>query len=177
MRMCTHACTNTQVHASMHRRIYACIPIRSYTFANVRVYACMHVCMYAHIMYTCRFGLDTLPSRFAALLFEMARSYFGNPDASTLGATCFNVGMIEESSFARHGQTGKVIELAGSVFQWLRDGPAVVGLNEIHPNIALALVEQLEKHHGLAVGIATHESNSLLWRTLSILLSIRCSII
>ena len=107
----------------------------------------------------------------------MAKAYFDHPDASTLGATCFNVGMIEESSFARHGQRGKVVELAGHVYQWLRDGPAVVGLNEIHPKIALVLVEQLENHHGLAVGIATHESNSLLWRTLSILLSIRFSII
>ena len=112
-----------------------------------------------------------------ALLFEMARSFFGNPDASTLGATCFNVGMIEESSFARHGQIEKVVELRAHVYQWLRDGPAVVGLNEIHPNIALLLVQLLEHHDGLAVGIATHESNSLLWRTLSILLSIRCSII
>ena len=177
MRMCTHACTNTQVHASMHRRIYACIPIRSYTFANVRVYACMHVCMYAH-MYTCRPWLDTLPPSPAdpLALFEMARRYFAMPDASTLGATCFNVGMIDSTSFGSQ-QEGKVVELAGHVNEWLQDGPAVVGLNEIAPTIAQHLVERLQSDHGLAVDIATHESNSLLWRTLSILLSIRFSII
>ena len=142
------------------------------------MYACMHVCMYAH-MYTCRPWLDTEASCFPALplfLFAMARTYFGMPDASTLGATCFNVGMIASDSFASQ-QQGKVVELARHVFGWVQDGPAVVGLNEIAPTIAQHLVERLQSDHGLAVDIATHESNSLLWRTLSILLSIRCSII
>ena len=84
--------------------------------------------------------------------------------------------MIDSFSFASK-QHGKVVELAGSVYKWLQDGPAVVGLNEIHPTIAQALVECLQDHHGLAVGNATHDSDTLLWRTCSILLSIRFSII
>ena len=42
-------------------------------------------------------------------------------------------------------------------------GPAVVGVNEIHSSIAEKLVAQLEQHFD--VGIATSDSNSLLWRT------------
>ena len=84
--------------------------------------------------------------------------------------------MIDPFSFAKT-QESKVAELAGHVHKWLQDGPAVVGINEIHPTIARYLVQCLQAHHGLAVGIATNDSNSLLWRTLSILLSIRFSII
>ena len=142
------------------------------------MYACMHVCMYA-CMHTYCIHAD-LGSRHCpaspVFLFEMARSYFGTPDASTLGATCWNVGMIDPFSFAKT-QESKVAELAGHVNKWLQDGPAVVGINEIHPTIANYLVQCLRAHHGLAVGIATNDSDSLLWRTLSILLSIRFSII
>ena len=85
-------------------------------------------------------------------------------DASMLGATAFNVGMITDHAF-KNTQDQKVAELAGHVEQWLvlDGGPAVVGLNEIAPNIAQKLVARL-KRQGLDVEIATHESNSLLWR-------------
>ena len=55
-------------------------------------------------------------------------------------------------------------ELAGHVKKWLEEGPAVVGLNEIHPKIAQKLVEKLERQQ-LDVDIATDDSNSLLRRT------------
>jgi hypothetical protein len=85
------------------------------------------------------------------------------PDASTLGVTAFNVGMLQAISFAQR-QDEKVAELAGHVKRWLEEGPAVVGLNEIAPSIAKKLVEKL-KEQKLDVDIATSDSNSLLWRT------------
>ena len=85
------------------------------------------------------------------------------PDASTLGVTAFNVGMLQAISFAQT-QDEKVAELAGHVKRWLEEGPAVVGLNEIAPSIAKKLVEKL-KEQKLDVDIATSDSNSLLWRT------------
>ena len=84
------------------------------------------------------------------------------PDASTLGATAFNVGMISADAF-KQTQDEKVAQLAHHVASWLADGPAVVGLNEIHPNIAAKLRVQLQQQ-GIDVGIATDDSNSL-WRT------------
>jgi hypothetical protein len=85
------------------------------------------------------------------------------PDASTLVVTALNVGMIHRDSFTRQ-QDHLVAALAGHVEKWLEEGPAVVGLNEIHPIIARKLVRQLGRQQ-LDVGIATNDSNSLLWRT------------
>ena len=81
------------------------------------------------------------------------------PDAPTLGVTAFNVGMIQAHAFKKE-QDEKVAELAGHVKQWLKEGPAVVGLNEIHPSIAQKLVDELQQQQ-LNVGIATDDSNSL----------------
>ena len=78
--------------------------------------------------------------------------------ASTLAVTAFNVGMLQANSFART-QDEKVEALAAHVKRWLSDGPA---LNEIAP--AEKLVKNL-KQQKLDVGIATSDSNSLLWRT------------
>ena len=85
------------------------------------------------------------------------------PDASTLVVTALNVGMIHADSFVRR-QDDLVAALAGHVEKWLEEGPGVVGLNEIHPIIARKLVEKLGREQ-LDVGIATDDSNSLLWRT------------
>ena len=40
----------------------------------------------------------------------------------------------------------------------------MVGINEIHPDIAEKLVKELRRKE-VDVDIATHESNSVLWRT------------
>ena len=85
------------------------------------------------------------------------------PDASTLGVTAFNVGMIAENSFYQ-SQDEKVEELASHVRMWLEERPAVVGLNEIHPNIGKKLQSVLQQE--VDVDIAAHESNCILWRTL-----------
>ena len=69
--------------------------------------------------------------------------------------------MINPDSFGKM-QDDKVRQLAGHVVKWLQQGPAVVGLNEIAPTIAVKLVEKLNMHY--EVGIATHESNTVLWR-------------
>ena len=78
--------------------------------------------------------------------------------ASTLGVTAFNVGMISETAYAASGkQDEKVAELAGHVSSWLRgEGPAVVGLNEIHTLIGGELSAAVEKL-GLDVDMAQHE--------------------
>ncbi len=94
-------------------------------------------------------------------------SMLGRPSgASTLGVTAVNVGMIQAESFGK-SQDNMVAELAGHVEKWLEEGPAVVGLNEIHPSIAMKLGHMLALK--VDVGIATHESNSLLWRLSSLL--------
>ena len=88
------------------------------------------------------------------------------PDASTLGVTvtAYNVGMIQANAFGKK-QPSMVATLADYVVNWLNvEGPAVVGLNEIAPNIA-ELLEQALWRRGFKVSIATHESNSLLWRS------------
>ena len=86
-----------------------------------------------------------------------------DPDASTLGTTAFNVGMIVQDAVGNLQDT-KVAELAGHVQSWLEIAEiAVVGLNEIHPSIAKKLVKELGQRQ-LDVGIATHDSDSLLWR-------------
>ena len=89
------------------------------------------------------------------------------PDASMLGAIAFNVGMIDANCFKKD-QDAKIQELAGYVEGWLHleGGPAVVGLNEIAPPIAKKLVDRLQRND-VNVGVFTHESNSLLWRTLT----------
>ena len=78
------------------------------------------------------------------------------PDASTLVATAFNVGMINPDSFGKM-QDDKVRQLAGHVAKWLEQGPAVVGLNEIAPSIAVKLVGKLNLHY--EVRVATDGSN------------------
>ena len=82
------------------------------------------------------------------------------PDASTLGVTAFNVGMIQEDAFIKT-QDLKVAELASHVERWLEEGPAVVGLNEIHPDIVAKLWLVLKGD----VDIAIDDSNCRLWRT------------
>ena len=62
-------------------------------------------------------------------------------------------------------QQAKVQELADHVSTWLHEGLAVVGINEIHPVIAVKLVNDLLFRKNVDVGIATHETNSVLWRT------------
>ena len=85
----------------------------------------------------------------------------GRPaDASTLGVTAYNVGMIQADAFIKT-QDSLVTKLAGYVESWLEEGPAVVGLNEIHRDIVTKLHRKLKFN----VGIAIHESNCLLWRT------------
>ena len=93
------------------------------------------------------------------------------PDASTLGVTAFNVGMIQQDAFTgKKYKAGKqddnLEELADHVQRWLEDG--VVGLNEIHPSLVQKLVKKLEERYLLDVGIATSDSNSLLWRLSSL---------
>ena len=92
------------------------------------------------------------------------------PDASTLGVTAFNVGMIQEDAFTgKKYKAGKqddnLEELADHVQRWLEDG--VVGLNEIHPSLVQKLVKKLEERQ-LSVTHATSDSNSLLWRLSSL---------
>ena len=86
-----------------------------------------------------------------------------HPDASTLGVTALNVGMPQARNFLST-QDDKVVELAARVQEWLENGPAVVGLNEIHPDIAEKLVNELRRKK-VDMDIATHDSNSVLWRT------------
>ena len=88
----------------------------------------------------------------------------GLADASTLGVSCLNVGMLQENAFGKRQQQ-KVQELAGSVQRWLieGDGPAVVGLNEIHPSIADKVEDELHML-GLGVQKATNDSDALFWR-------------
>ena len=85
---------------------------------------------------------------------------------STLGVTAFNVGMISAGAYEASGtRDEKVATLAGHVSSWLRgEGPAVVGLNEIHTLIAGKLRAEVQKW-GLVVDMAELESNCLLWRT------------
>ena len=92
--------------------------------------------------------------------FSDASALARPPDASTLGVTAFNVGMIQEVAFTK-SQDSKVAELAGHVERWLEEGPAVVGLNEIHES----LVAKLQLVLKVDVDIAINESNCLLWRT------------
>ncbi len=83
---------------------------------------------------------------------------------STLRVTAFNVGMIHANSFGA-AQDDKVDTLADYVSSWLLgEGPAVVGLNELHGTITNNLVAMLALK-GLLVETAQHESNCLLWRT------------
>ena len=94
----------------------------------------------------------------------MASALARPPDASTLGVTAFNVGMISATAFTGSpwgGQDAKVALLAGYVETWLEHGPAVVGLNEIHATIVKKLQLKLKD----VVDVASHDTNCLLWRT------------
>jgi len=82
-------------------------------------------------------------------------------DASTLRVTAFNVGMPQADCFIK-SQDAKVAMLAGFVEEWLDDGLAVVGLNEIHSSIAQKLEQALAPKFN--VGIYSDGTNSLLWR-------------
>ena len=85
------------------------------------------------------------------------------PDASTLGVTAFNVGLIQADAFIKT-QDAKAAQLASHVKSWLQEGQAVVGLNEIHPDIVTKLQRKLEGL-GVYVDFAIDDSNCLLWRT------------
>ena len=54
--------------------------------------------------------------------------------------------------------------MASHVRMWLEEGPAVVGLNEIHPSIGKKLQSVLQQE--VDMEIAIHESNCILWRNL-----------
>ena len=71
-----------------------------------------------------------------------------------LRMTALNVGMIDENCFKKE-QDATIFELAAHVACWLQldDCPAIVGLNELAPQIAHKLVEQLQH---LNINIATH---------------------
>ena len=84
-----------------------------------------------------------------------------SPDASTLTVTAFNVGMPQADSVI-NSQDAKVAMLAGFVEEWLDDGLAVVGLNEIHSIIAQKLEQALAPKFN--AGIYSDGTNSLLWR-------------
>ena len=56
------------------------------------------------------------------------------------------------------------MELAASAQEWLEEGPDVVDLNGIHPDVAEKLVKELRRKD-VDVEIATRESNSVLWHT------------
>ena len=83
------------------------------------------------------------------------------PDASTLTVTAFSVGMPQADCFI-NSQDEKVEMLAGRVKEWLDEGLAVVGLNEIHSSIAQKLEQALAPKFN--VGIYSDGTNSLLWR-------------
>ena len=86
------------------------------------------------------------------------------PDASTLGATAFNVGMITATanSFATCQDT-MLAKLADIVEEWLPAGsPNVVGLNEIHPTLVPMVVAKLRQW--LFVEFASCGTNTLMWR-------------
>ena len=84
-------------------------------------------------------------------------------DASMLGVTAFNVGMNSLNSHSRT-QDEKVAILAGLVTGWLslEGQPSVVGLNEIAPNIFAKLQDVLQER-GVAVNVATYDTNAVLW--------------
>ena len=83
-------------------------------------------------------------------------------DASTLRVTAFSVGMPQANSFSSQSQDAKVAMLAGFVEEWLDDGLAVVGIDEIHSSIAQKLEQALAPKFN--VGIYSDSTNSLLWR-------------
>ena len=88
----------------------------------------------------------------------------GHRDASTLTVTAFNVGMLERDSF-KGQQKVKVKKLALIVLEWLTEpGGAVVGLNEIHLEIAEKLRNELrQKAPAMDVQTISSQSNTLLW--------------
>ena len=101
------------------------------------------------------------------------------PDASTLGATAFNVGMITKlaasppafinakllataNSFATCQDT-MLAMLADIVEEWLPAGsPNVVGLIEIDPTLVPMVVAKLK--WWLCVEFASCGTNTLMWR-------------
>jgi len=90
-----------------------------------------------------------------------------NPDASTLGVTTLNCGMIAENAFTNKnkGQHEKLAQLANIVCGWLLDsGPNVVGLNEMHPELAAKVVADIRKKVP-AVKHESLDSDTLIWRT------------
>ena len=99
-------------------------------------------------------------------VLTMPRRGDGPPEASTLSVTSINVGEMQESGLAK---------LRNSIRQWLGDdqGPAVIGLDEIAPSIAIKIVATLENQPGsLRLGLAMNQGgykrdgwvSCLLWR-------------
>ena len=86
-------------------------------------------------------------------------------DASTLEATAFNVGMMDRHCYGNK-QNAKINELVDIVADWLpSEKDAVVGINEIHPQIVEELVERLEPRLHCEVRFAVDDTNAVLWRT------------
>ena len=88
-------------------------------------------------------------------------------DASTLEATAFNVGMsLKQPDCFGNEQDAKINELVDIVADWLpSEKDAVVGINEIHPQIVEELVERLEPRLHCEVRFAVDDTNAVLWRT------------
>ena len=88
-------------------------------------------------------------------------------DASTLEATAFNVGMIEPNCFGnKQVLDAKINELVDIVAEWLPpERDAVVGLNEIVPEIGGKLMHGLEQKLHCTVDFYSDDTNIVLWRT------------
>ena len=94
----------------------------------------------------------------------MAEEHAQYPKALALKVTAFNVGMIQaDAHTSKNQQEEKIKTLAELVKEWLREGNAVVGLNEIHLSIAEKLVEQLQ-HRDVEVEKAFNDTDCLLWQ-------------
>ena len=73
--------------------------------------------------------------------------------------------LYEQKKYGEGKQDENLEQLAGHVQRWLKDG--VVGLNEIHWSLVQKLLKKLVERQ-LAVGHATCDSNTLLWRLSSL---------
>ena len=89
----------------------------------------------------------------------------GASTPGTLTVTALNVGMNSEDSF-KYKQGERRRKLADIVMSWLNGpGAAAVALNEIDPNIAAKLLDELRQRapRNMDIQIATSLTNSLLW--------------
>ena len=85
--------------------------------------------------------------------------------AATLAATAFNVGMPSENAF-KATQALKIQQLTNWVIQWMQGpGGAVVGLQEVHPDIAGKLLASLRSRvPDMKIESAVQSTNCALWR-------------